>query len=72
MMAGMERRRLDLGGFGRFLNETVNYNLYIPLARPAELPAQRQQEYLYEMMILRPLRYFQGNDHVTIVKRSIF
>ena len=58
--------------YGRVSNETVNYNLYIPLARPATLPAHQQQEYLYEMLILKPLRYFQGNDHVTIVERSIF
>lgn len=60
------------GKEGRPVKETVNFNLFIPLARPSHLPAQNQQDYLYEMMIVKPLRYFQGNAHVTIVEHSIF
>ena len=52
--------------------ETVNFNLFIPLARPAALPQSQQDRYLYDIMISRPIRYFQGNSHVKIIKKDIF
>ena len=57
---------------GEPIRETVNFNLFIPLSTPIALPKYKQADYLYEMMILRPIRYFQGNSHVKIIKKDIF
>ncbi len=68
-----ETRTAQLEGIlGRTIEETVNFNLFIPLEKPQALPSHNQQDYLYEMMILRPIRYFRGNAHVTIIERPIF
>ena len=57
---------------GQEVKETVNFNLFIPLEKPAGLPAHHQNEFLYENMILKPLRSFRGNAHVKIIEQSIF
>ena len=57
---------------GKEIKETVNFNLFIPLGTPAALPKYKQDQYLYDIMIARPIRYFQGNAHVKIIKKDIF
>lgn len=58
---------------GRTTQETVHFNLSIPLAAPAQLPdGVKPADYLYEQFVLNPVRHFQGDAHVTIVERSIF
>ena len=57
---------------GMEIHETVNYNLIIPLAQPAWLPPDGHEDYLYETMVLKPLRHFSGNPHIKIIQKTIF
>ena len=59
---------------GRPRTETVNVNLSIPLLPPDNLPAHPQtaQQFLYDKLVLLPVKNFQGNSRVTIERRAIF
>ncbi len=57
---------------GKQVEETVHFNLSIPLTAPANLPARHRQEFLYNEMVLKPLQYFKGNDHIKVKEAPIF
>lgn len=58
---------------GLTAQETVHFNLSIPLAAPARLPEDvAPADYLYEQFVLNPVRHFRGDAHVTIIERPIF
>ena len=59
---------------GRTRKETVNVNLSIPLLPPDNLPSHPQaaQQFLYDKLVLLPVKNFQGNRRVTIERRAIF
>lgn len=57
---------------GLVQEETVNFNLSIPLAPPANLPSHNRSEFLYNEMILKPVQHFKGNARIKIIERDIF
>lgn len=58
---------------GLTAQETVHFNLSIPLAAPERLPENvNPEDYLYEQFVLRPVKHFRGDAHVAISERSIF
>lgn len=58
---------------GLSAQETVHFNLSIPLAEPQQLPKDvKPEDYLYEQFVLRPVKHFRGDAHVTIIERPIF
>lgn len=59
---------------GRPRTETVNVNLSIPLLPPDNLPAHPKaaQQFLYDKLVLLPVKNFQSNRRVTIERRAIF
>lgn len=62
----------DNAGHARAI--AVNVNLSIPLLTPDNLPADQisAQRFLYEKLVLHPVKNLQGDSHVTIERRSIF
>ncbi len=52
----------------------VNINLSIPLLPPDNLPSRPEaaQQFLYEKLVLHPVKNLQGDKNVTIERRSIF
>ena len=58
--------------YGVERTETINCNLFIPLATPEDLPKHGVQEFLYQKLILNPIKSWKGNDHVTVENRPIF
>jgi len=58
--------------FGVESSERVNFNLSVPLAPPDNLPKHNVQDFLYRKLVANPVKYFKGDDHVTIERRSIF
>lgn len=68
-----EKRLANItNGFGYPFAEMVALNLAIPLARPQNIPAQTQEKYLYQKMVLQPLQYFKTKKFVTVLERPIF
>lgn len=63
---------IDADGITR--NETVNVNLSIPILQGIALPShpQQAQQFLYEKLVLHPVKNLQGDKHVTIERRPIF
>lgn len=63
---------MDADGITR--NETVNVNLSIPVLQGIVLPShpQQAQQFLYEKLVLHPVKNLQGDKHVTIERRTIF
>lgn len=57
---------------GQIKQETVNFNLSIPLSTPSYLPTYSRNEFLYNEMILKPLQHLKGSDHVKIIEQPIF
>ena len=57
---------------GRQVEETVHFNLSIPLSTPANLPARHRAEFLYNEMVIKPLQQLKGNDHIVVKETSIF
>ncbi len=58
--------------YGVESQERMNCNLSIPLSVPPDLPAHGTQEFLFQKLIVNPVKFWEGNDHVTIEKQSIF
>ncbi len=58
--------------YGVEKTERVNFNLSIPLAVPKNLPNHNVQDFLYQQLIVNPIKFFKGDDNVTIEKRPIF
>ena len=52
--------------------ETVNFNLSIPLSTPSNLPTTNRDEFLYNEMILKPVNHLKSSQHVTVIERTIF
>lgn len=52
----------------------VNVNLSIPLLPPDNLPSEKTaaQRFLYEKLVLHPVKSLQGDKRVTIERRPIF
>ncbi len=52
----------------------VNINLSIPLSAPENMPADQTlaQRFLYEKLILHPVKSLQGDNRVTIQRRPVF
>ncbi len=57
---------------GQEVEETVNFNLSIPIAKPEKLPNHKRDEYLYKQFIQNPLNFFRGDKRVTILQQPIF
>ncbi len=57
---------------GNKIQEQVNFNLFIPLSRPAGLRNKNSEDYLYRIMITTPLGVLKKTRHVTLIKQSIF
>ena len=56
--------------------ETVHFNLSIPMELPKDFPyhlsKEEQKKWLYHKFVEHPVKHFQGDDRVTILYRSIF
>lgn len=56
--------------------ETVHFNLSIPLLLPSDFPShltpEEQQKWLYQKFVEHPVKHFKGDNRVTILYRSIF
>ena len=56
--------------------ETVHFNLSIPMQLPADFPhhlsTKEQQEWIYKKFVEHAVKHFKGDDRVTILYRSIF
>lgn len=63
---------VDSNGFER--EETVNINLSIPLAIPEGMPRRQplDRQFLYEKLVLNPVKNLQGSKYVTVERRPIF
>ena len=57
---------------GQEVEETVNFNLSIPIAKPASLPNYKRDEYLYKQFIQNPVNFYRGDKRVTILQQPIF
>lgn len=59
---------------GKRQTAAVNVNLSIPILPPDNLPADKTlaRQFLYEKMVLNPIKNLQGSMHVKIERRSIF
>lgn len=68
-----ELRQVDfINSYGVESHEQVNFNLSIPLSVPEDLPQHGVQDFLYQKLIVNPVKFWKGNDHVTIERRPIF
>ena len=68
-----ELRAVDfINSYGVESHEQINCNLSIPLSVPENLPSHNVQDFLYQQLIVNPVKFWKGNDHVTIERRPIF
>ena len=61
---------------GQQVTERVNYNLSIQVGIPSTMPEGLSKEdradFLYKAFILNPVKHFEGDQHVRILRRGIF
>lgn len=59
---------------GKERTVTVNANLSIPLTPPENMPSHPEmaQRFLYEKLVLNPVKNMRGDKHAAIEERSIF
>ena len=57
--------------YGTEKTEKVNFNLLIPLQAPADFPKSQARETLYQLLVTNPVKFFQGDDHVTVKIMSL-
>ncbi len=68
-----ELRPVDfINSYGVESHDQINCNLSIPLSVPENLPSHNVQDFLYQQLIVNPVKFWKGNDHVTIERRPIF